>query len=100
MGTSMQPFAQPSAPFRQRSHGLPPSSVVHFHVYPEMREVREYAAAQGWLKKGFTTLQVPWVELRYTTDRWKTTQVLRSTDVPSPVVSGFFFLPAVPRGTE
>jgi hypothetical protein len=74
--------------------------VVHFHVHSELAEVRAYAKAQGWLDRGFTHLQIAWLELRYTTDGWKTTQVLRSTDAPSPVVGGYFFLAGVPAGTE
>src|SRR5690242_12719398 len=97
---NLEAFTRPSAPFRQRSAGLPPSSVVHFHVFPEMEEVQEYARAQGWLQRGFSQVQVTWLELRYTVDGWKTVHVLRSTDVPSPVVGGFFFLPAVPRGSD
>jgi hypothetical protein len=92
-------FTRPSAPFRPRSAALPPSSVVHFAVFPEMEEIQAYAQERGWLAKGYRHIQVSWLELRYTTDGWKTTQVLRSTDVPSPVVSGYFFLPSVPRGS-
>jgi len=89
-----------AAPFRARIPELPPSSVVHFHVDAKTPEVQAYARAQGWLERGFSVVQVTWQELRYTTDGWKTTRILRSTDVPSPVVSGFFFLPGVARGTE
>jgi hypothetical protein len=79
---------------------LPASSVVHFHVGPEMDEVWRYAAERGWLEKGFTALSIGWLELRYSTDGWKTTHVTKSTDVPCPVVADYFFLPNVPRGTE
>jgi len=100
MGTLSEAFTRPSAPFRARSAGLPPSSVVHFHVGPELDEVRAFAAERGWLEKGYPQLSIGWTELRYTTDGWKTTHVLKSTDVPCPVVSGFFFLPGVARGTQ
>jgi hypothetical protein len=100
MGSLNEAFTRPSAPFRARSAGLPPSSVVHFHVWPEMDEVRAYASERGWLEKGFTQLSIGWTELRYSTDGWKTTHVLKSTDVPCPVVGGYYFLPGVPRGTD
>src|SRR5262249_18777050 len=58
------------------------------------------AHEQGWHATGFTALSVGWLELRYTTDGWKTTRVLKSTDVPCPVVGGYFFLAGVPIGTE
>jgi hypothetical protein len=99
MSTSVE-LTRPATPFfRPRAVGQPPSSVVHFHVYPEMAEVRAYAEGQGWLSRGWSVLRIPWLELHYTTDGWQTARVLRSTDVPSPVVGGFFFLPDVPRGT-
>ncbi len=74
--------------------------MVHFHVDAKTPEVVAFAHEKGWVGRGFTVVQVTWQELHYTTDGWKTTQVLRSTDVPSPVVSGFFFLPGVAKGTE
>jgi hypothetical protein len=100
MSTPSEAFTRPSAPFRARSAGLPPSSVVHFHVHPEMEEVQRFARERGWLGQGFAQLSIGWLELRYSTDGWKTTHVLKSTDVPCPVVGGYYFLPGVPRGTE
>jgi hypothetical protein len=100
MSSLSEAFSRPSAPFRARSAGLPPSSVVHFHIGPETEEVKRFALAQGWLDRGYSSLSIGWLELRYTTDGWKTTHVLKSTDVPSPVVAGFFFLPGVPPGSE
>jgi hypothetical protein len=100
MSSLSEAFTRPAAPFLVHSAALPPSSVVHFHVGPEMEDVKRFALAQGWLDKGYTALGIAWLELRYTTDGWKTTRVLKSTDVPSPVVGGFFFLPGVPKGTE
>src|SRR5258705_508776 len=49
MASIVEAFTRPSAPFRARSAGLPPSSVVHFHVTPELLEVQAYARAQGVL---------------------------------------------------
>jgi hypothetical protein len=100
MSSLSEVFARPSAPFRQRAASLPPSSVVHFQVDPHLEEVLKFAASQGWSAKGFSALSINWVELRYSADGWKTTHVLRSTDVPSPYVSGFFFLAGVPCGTQ
>lgn len=77
-----------------------PVSTVHFLVHPEMDEVRALARARGWLDAGYTRLSITWVELRYTTDDWATARVLHSTDVPSPVVDGYFFLPDVAAGEE
>jgi hypothetical protein len=76
-----------------------PTSRIHFSVHPGMEELKAYAREQGWTAKGFTNLSVPWQELVYTTDNWKTTLSLKSTDVPSPIVNGFFSLPNVPKGT-
>lgn len=75
-----------------------PTSKIHFQVHGGMRELLEYARAQGWADRGFSHLSVPWQELVYTTDDWKTQHTLKSSDVPSPVVNGFFSL-NVPKGT-
>lgn len=88
------------APFRARSSPMIPTSAIHFLVHPGMPELQAHAAAQGWLGRGWSELAVPWLELRYTTDGWATTHILKSTDVPCPIVNGFFYLPRVPRGTE
>lgn len=79
---------------------MPKVSSLHFVVHPDMAEVQALAASRGWPEKGYTTLSTAWVELHWTLDGWKTTQVLRSTDVPCPVVNGSFFLPNVSAGTE
>lgn len=76
------------------------TSTVHFLVHPAMKELLAYAAERGWFAQGFTALTIPWQELHWTADGWKTVQVLRSTDVPCPVVNGFFYLPSCPAGTE
>ena len=75
------------------------TGAARFNVHAGMEELKAYAREQGWLHKGFTQLTVPWQELRFTTDGWKTTQTLKSTEVPSPIVNGFFNLPNVPKGT-
>ncbi len=84
---------------RPRSKSVPISSAVHFVVHPGMPELRAYAEARGWFSRGFHELSVPWVELAYTTDGWKTVRAVRSTDVPCPVVNGYFFLPHVPANS-
>ncbi len=77
-----------------------PRATVHFYVHAGMSELRRYAEQRGWLAKGWTALSVPWLELHYTTDGWKTTRVLKSTDVPCPVVNGYFYLPFVEKEQE
>lgn len=72
-------------------------SSVHFMVHPEMTEVQAFAKAHGWLAQDYR-VSVAWQELHFTTDGWKTTRVVRSTDVPSPVVGGYFFLQGIPEG--
>ncbi|MEW5738765.1 MAG: hypothetical protein AB1938_07550 [Myxococcota bacterium] len=89
-----------SGTVRPTSAAVAPLSSIHFLVHPGMPEVQAYAAERGWLAQGFTQLSITWLELRYTTDGWKTSHVLHSTDVPCPVVNGFFFLPNVPLGVE
>lgn len=87
-------------PFRPRSAHMVPTSAIHFAVHPGIDALQSFAAGQGWNSRGWTELAVPWVELRYTTDGWKTLHVLSSSDVPCPIVNGYFYLPNVPRGTE
>ena len=77
-----------------------PSSRIHFNVHPAMPELRAYAAEKGWSRAGFTHLTTPWQELVFTTDGWKTKQTVRSTEVPSPLVNGYFNLPNVAKGTH
>ena len=76
------------------------TSKVEFIVDSRMRELQDFASSKGWTAQGFTHLSVPWQELVYTTDNWKTTRSLKSSDVPSPLVNGRFTLPNVPKGTE
>jgi hypothetical protein len=77
-----------------------PMSTVHFLVHPGMVELQREAEHRGWLARGFTTLSVSWLELRWTTDGWKTTRIVSSTDVPCPVVNGTFHLSGCAAGTE
>lgn len=109
LGERLRPFLPPpqasvdylsSGAVRPTSAPVAPLSTIHFLVHPQMPEVQAYAAARGWLEKGFTQVNVTWLELRYSTDGWKTTHVLHSTDVPCPVMNGYFFLPNVPAGVE
>lgn len=89
-----------TSPLRARTSPMIPTSAIHFLVHPGMAELQACAEREGWRAQGWTELWVPWLELRYTTDGWKTVSVLESTDVPCPIVNGFFYLPRVPRGTE
>jgi hypothetical protein len=77
-----------------------PRATVHFWVHPGMEELRSIAEQKGWLSKGWTVVTVPWLELHYTTDGWVTTRVLKSTDVPCPVINGYFYLPYVEKGQQ
>ena len=105
--TVTQPRASvptPSSDFRAapiaQSQRQAPTSKLHFDVHPGIEEIRQFAERQGWLKSGFTNLSIVWQDLVYTTDNWKTTHTLRSTEVPSPIVNGHFSLPNVPKGTH
>ena len=108
-----RPFLAPSTPEATRPYTSSPSGItrpvtatvpqvssITFLVHPGMPEVVALAESRGWLAQGFTTLSVAWVELHWTLDAWKTPHVLRSTDVPCPVVNGAFFLPNVPVGAD
>ena len=81
---------------------LPPrpqgTAFIHFHVHPGLPEIRAHARDAGWFDQGFSELDVAWLELHYTTDGWATTRVLKSTDVPSPIVDGWYFLPRTEVG--
>lgn len=77
-----------------------PLSTIHFLVHPAMVELQREAEARGWNSRGFTTLSVAWLELRWTTDGWKTTHTVSSNDVPCPVVNGTFHLQGCPPGSE
>ncbi len=76
------------------------SSTVHFVVHGAMPEIQAYAQSRGWFERGHHVLSTPWQELHWTVDAWKTVHVLKSSDVPSPVVSGHFVLPGVSAGTD
>lgn len=101
--TTQETLVHPSSPsgvIRPVTAAVPPVSSIHFLVHAGMPEIQELAYRRGWLGRGFTTLSIPWTELHWTTDGWKTVHVLRSTDVPCPMMNGYFFLPSVPAGTE
>ena len=89
-----------SGTVRAVNHSVSATSDIHFEVHTDMHEVQAYARSADWLDKGYTQLSIAWLALSYTTDGWKTTRTLKSTDVPSPIVNGLFHLPNVPRGTE
>ena len=76
-----------------------PVSTIHFLVHPGMVELQREAQNRGWNERGFTTLSIAWLELRWTADGWKTTNILSSNDVPCPVVNGTFHLQNCPSGT-
>lgn len=92
--------SSPSGVIRPVTAAVPSVSAVHFLVHAGMQEVQALAQAKGWFARGFSTISIPWTEMHWTTDGWKTSHVLRSTDVPCPVMNGYFFLPNVPVGTE
>ena len=77
-----------------------PRATVHFWVPPGMEQLTAVAEQRGWTSRGWTVLSVPWLEMHYTTDGWRTTRVLKSTDVPSPYINGYFYLPFVEKGQE
>ncbi len=93
-GPRISSFPPPSA---HLNRGVP-TAMIHFLVHPEMPEVQSCAQDRGWLQRGFRVLFVPWIELHYTTDKWVTSRVLKSTDVPCPVINGWFYLPHVRTG--
>ncbi len=79
--------------------GLNPLSAVHFAVHTEMPELINGAHERGWYTRGHSQLCINWQELHYTTNGWKTVHVLKSTDVPCPVINGNFYLPNLPAGS-
>ena len=101
---SADPNASPPQPHAPQ----PPSylssgsnrATVHFWVHAQMPEVKAFAEEQGWLAHGWDNLAISWQEMHYTTDGWKTTRVLKSTEVPSPVINGHFYLPFVVKGDK
>ena len=76
------------------------TAMIHFLVHPMMPEISQFAQQSGWLERGFTVLSIPWLELHYSTDGWVTSRVLKSTDVPCPVINGWFYLGHVKAGDE
>ena len=96
------PLARPEP--RGLTHSLfatrGPVSTLHFLVHGQMLELRREAEARGWLQRGFQALTVPWLQLHWTNDGWKTTHVVSSNDVPCPVVNGTFHLSGCAPGTE
>lgn len=77
-----------------------PVSTLHFLVHGDLPEVRRDAEARGWLARGFTHLTIPWLELHWTADGWKTKHVVSSNDVPCPIVNGTFHLSGCAAGTD
>jgi hypothetical protein len=69
-----------------------PASTLHFLVHPGFPEIQAEAERRGWISRGFTTLSVTWIELRWTVDGWKTVRTVSSSDVPCPVMNGTFHL--------
>lgn len=76
-----------------------PASTLHFLVHPGLPELQREAERRGWFSRGFTTLSVTWIELRWTRDGWKTQHAVSSDDVPCPVMNGIFQLDDCPPGT-
>jgi len=76
-----------------------PASTLHFLVHPGLPEIQAEAEHRGWISRGFTTLSVTWIELRWTTDGWKTMHTVSSTDVPCPVMNGTFHLAGCAAGS-
>ncbi len=91
---------RPTPPKTRLSHGGVPTAMIHFLVHPGMEEIQQYAQAQGWLERGFTVLAITWLELHFSTDGWVTARVLKSTDVPCPVINGWYYLPNVRAGAD
>lgn len=103
--STVPPAPKPSRPearavFASMWAGRGPMSTIHFLVHPGMHELQREAEARGWLARGFTSLTVSWLELRWTDDGWKTTHTVSSNDVPCPVVNGTFHLSGCAAGTE
>ncbi len=77
-----------------------PASTLHFLVHPGLPELQREASRRGWREKGFTSLSVTWLELRWTADGWRHLHTVSSDDVPCPVVNGTFQLRGCAPGTE
>src|SRR5947199_381275 len=76
-----------------------PQSILHFDANPQVPEIQQFAQERGWSDKGWSQVSVFSQDLVYTTDNWKTTQVLHSSSEPSPLVNGRWFVP-VPPGSN
>lgn len=98
---SPTPPGRPSlpGPLAHLNPGVP-TALVHFLVHPLMAEVQAFAHEHGWPSRGFTVLSIAWLEMHYTTDGWATSRVCRSSDVPSPVINGWYYLLQVRSGEE
>ena len=96
-GATPRPSPQASNLSAHINPGVP-TAMIHFLVHAGMPEVLKHAHDKGWLARGFTVLSIPWLELHFTTDGWVTSRVLKSTDVPCPVINGWYYLPHVHGG--
>jgi hypothetical protein len=76
------------------------TSQLEFFVHPGLGEVKAFADSKGWAQKGWTQLSTYGVDLVYSSDQWKTTRTLNSSQVPSPFVNGRFTIPDLPKGTS
>lgn len=97
---SKAPKSAPAANAAPPPAKTAPASAIRFDVHPGLPEVQDYARRQGWLDKGWTQVTIPWQDLVYTTDGWKTTNTLKSSETPSLLSDGRFLIPGVPAGTE
>lgn len=89
-------FAPASANAVAAASPADPTSVLRFDANPQLAEIQQYAQDKGWIANGWTDLSVFSQDLVYTTDNWKTTQVLHSYSEPSPLVNGRWNLPVSP----
>jgi hypothetical protein len=76
------------------------SSSIHFHIHPGIPEILGYAQGRGWLANGWVVGSVPWYEVVFTTDHWKTTSHQKSTVAPDAAAHGKVVLEGVAPGTE
>lgn len=98
--SSAQGGSSPSG-LRRVAPGTPSvTSTVHFVVHAAMPEIHAYAQERGWYDRGHSVLSTPWQEMHWSVDGWKTKQVVKSSDVPCPVVNGHFMLAGIAAGTN
>ncbi len=76
-----------------------PSSTLEFLVHAGLPELRREAVRRGWLTKGFSSLTVTWLEVKWTADGWKSLHTVSSDDVPCPIVNGVIHLSGAAPGT-